>query len=502
MKWLTKSNYKNYLIHPAFLWLAKHDPDRLPPFDERAQAMVDQGNEIDVLAQQLYPDGVAADSDLFAGIDDTAAILARASDKHVFQPAVLTERKLYARADIVSFNEDGSWDITEVKSGTSVRPDHIADLAFQKVAFEEAGYRITRSFVTHINNQYVRQGAVELDKLFVTHDVTAQVDALLGRTRQNITAALAVMALPDCPDDDPTLAGNWYAWRDVYRHLHPDLPADSIYNLTRLDLPQLRALAKAGVTTLADIPADFELKPPQAAQLAAIRAGEPVIHPVKIAEHMRKLVFPLYFFDYETVGPAVPLYDGTRPYAQVPFQYSLHILGAASAKLEHHEFLATDSKNPMPALLAQMQADIGEQGSVVVWYKAFEGGVNQMMAGLYPESAEFLRGVNRRMYDLMEIFSNFYYSDARFGGSASIKNVLPVLVPELSYKDLAIGKGDVAQRQWEQAVQGKLEPDQAAQVFNDLKIYCGQDTLAMVRIYEFLMNVKETAPGAQLSLLG
>jgi hypothetical protein len=500
MKWLTKSDYLKYLIHPAYLWLQKYDKDKLPPFDEATQAIVDAGNEIEGYARGLFEEGVMVQSLFQDSVRETEKYVKE--DKPViFQAAVLTERRLYAKADVLTRNADGSWDLHEVKSSTKEKPEHIHDLAFQRNAFELSGYKIRRTHLIHINSQYVRRGQIDPAKLFTSIDVTEKVEEIMDATRRRIEEALDVMALPNCPDDGIEGAKNWYAWRDVYRHLHPDLPADSILNLTRLDLPQVKQLAKAGATTFAEIPANFELKPQQAAQLEAIKAGHPIIYPVKILNHMRKLQFPLYFFDYETVGGGLPLYDGTKPYQQVPFQYSLHILRRAGAELEHKEFLATDRRNPMPALLHQMQRDIGEEGSVVVWFKGFEGGVNQMMSQIYPEYSAFLKGVNRRMYDLMEIFSNTYYNDAAFGGSASIKNVLPVLVPELSYKGLAIGKGDVAQRRWEQAAFGKLSDDEAQQVYADLRLYCGQDTLAMVKIYDVLMNVRESAPGAQMSLL-
>lgn len=500
-KWLTKSDYLKYLIHPAYLWLQKHDKDRLPPFDEGVQAIVDGGNEIEGYAHGLFAEGVTVKSLFRDSVTETEGYV-KAEKPVIFQAAVLTDRRLYAKADVITRNTDGSWDLHEVKSATRVKPEYIHDLAFQKNAFEISGYAIRRTWLIHINNQYVRKGAVEPAKLFTAVDVSADVEAAMGRTRRGIEEALDVMALPAPPDDGPANCKNWYGWRDIYRHLHPELPESSVLNLCRLKPEQVRAFAKAGITEMADIPPNFELGEQQIAQLEAIKAGKPIIKVPHIARHMAKLRFPLYFFDYETTGGGIPPYDGTRPYQQIPFQYSLDIMREPGGELEHEEFLAMNSQNPMPALLENMRRHIGEEGSVIVWFKGFEGGVNQMMAKLYPEYREFLRGVNRRLYDLMEIFSNLYYSDAKFGGSASIKNVLPVLVPELNYKELAIQKGDVAALKWKQAAFGQLGAEQAEQVFEDLRVYCGQDTIAMVRIYEFLMNIKETAPGAQLSLLG
>lgn len=500
MKWLTKSDYLKYLIHPAYLWLQKHAKDKLPPFDEAAQALVDQGNELELLARKRFSEGTAVKSKFSDAVRETEGYV-KAGVKTIFHASVLTERRLFAAADVLIKNADGSWDIHEIKSTTKVKPDHEHDLAFQRLAFEESGYKIRKTFLVHINNRYVRRGELDPRNLFISVDVTEKVEHLLPETGRSIDKALAIVGLPECPDDAPALSHNYYGWRGVYRHLHPEIPASSILNMCRLTPQQVKQLAKLGVTELDQIPDGFELKPQQTAQLAALKKGEAIIHPIKIAHHLNKLRYPLYFFDYETVGGGVPRYEGTRPYVQAPFQYSLHILDEPEGELTHREFLAESFDNPMPALLTQLRRDIGATGSVIVWNKSFEIGVNQMMVRLYPEHKEFLRSINRRVYDLMEVFSNFYYSDAAFLGSASIKKVLPVVVPDLNYDSLAIQKGDVASRLWQQAARGKVPAETAQQIFKDLRTYCAQDTLAMVKIYEFLLKVKENAPGAQMSLL-
>lgn len=502
MKWLTKSDYMKFLIHPAYLWLQKNDKDKLPPFDAAGQAAVDQGNLLENYAQKLYPKGVEIKAkDMFDGIDQTERVLRASVEGGLFfQPAVLTARKLYARADVLKQNDDGSWDIHEIKSATKPKADYAHDLAFQKITFEEAGYDIRRTYLVHINSSYVRDGDIDAKQLFRSVNLTSRVDAILPQTRKNIQIAKKLISSVECPDDDPIHSGNYYAWRDIYRHIYPELPQDCIYNLTRLSVPQLNQLREKGITRLADIPSNIELKPQQIAQLASIKAGAPTFKATKIATSLNKLTFPLYFFDYETVFPGLPAYDGTRPYQQVPFQYSLHILRAPGKKLEHREFLATGADNPMPKLLKQLLEDLGPSGSVIVWNKSFEMSVNRAMAEHYPECKEFLYGLNKRVYDLMEIFSNNLYADQRFLGSASIKKVLPALVPELSYEDLEIGEGGTASLLWQQTALGQITGADADKIHKNLKIYCGQDTLAMVKIYEFLLDVAKKAP-SQLSWL-
>jgi hypothetical protein len=195
------------------------------------------------------------------------------------------------------------------------------------------------------------------------------------------------------------------------------------------------------------------------------------------------LQYPLYFLDYETVNPAVPLWDGTRPYQQVCFQYSLHVLREAGGKLEHFEHLAEGRENPIPALLKQLKHDIADdKGSVIVWYKSFEMTRNQEMAALFPEYRDFLESVNGRVYDLMEIFKQLLFVHPGFGGSCSIKAVLPALVPELSYDNLEdIREGTMAGIRWLQLNFGKGLED-ADRVRQNLLNYCERDTLAMVRV--------------------
>jgi hypothetical protein len=508
MKWLTKSDYMKYLIHPAYLWMQKRDKDKLPPFDAAAQAIVEQGNILEGYARELFGAGSTVVSLFQDSVRETERYV-RDGATTIFQASVLTERRLYARSDVITRNDDDSWDLTEIKSATKVKPDYYHDLAFQKIALEESGYRIRRSFVVHVSSQYVRRGSIDTQQLFTKIEVTEEVDGLISRTRRGIEAALEVMALPQCPDDALAKATSYWGWRDIWRSLHPNLPADSVYNLCRLDLAQVRSLAKHEITGLKqlsemgrrdELPDSLELKPAQYQQLEAVAKGAPVIHPIKIANELGKLRYPLYYFDYETVGGGLPLYDGTRPYQQIPFQYSLHIQHEPDGELEHREFLARSSASPMPALIKQLRADIGPEGSVIAWNMSFEKGVNSMMATIYPDDAEFLEDINARMRDLMDPFYKGYYSDDAFMGSASLKKVLPVIVPELRYSDLEIQEGGAAQRQWEQAAFGAVPAETAEQIYKNLLIYCGQDTLAMVKIHDFLKELSQIAPGAQISL--
>jgi hypothetical protein len=184
----------------------------------------------------------------------------------------------------------------------------------------------------------------------------------------------------------------------------------------------------------------------------------------------------------------VPYFDGTKPYQQIPFQYSLHVIEAPGAELKHMGYLQADNTNPAEALSKTLKDQIGTAGSIIAWNMSFEKMCNTALGSMVPEYKDFYEALNSRMADLMIPFSNGYYIDYKFGGSASIKNVLPVLVPELSYKELGIQEGGSAQRSWMDSVLYEKRSDKD-QVLKDLEEYCKLDTLAMVEIFNFLTRL-------------
>ena len=177
----------------------------------------------------------------------------------------------------------------------------------------------------------------------------------------------------------------------------------------------------------------------------------------------------------------IPIFEGYRPYSQIVFQFSLHVLPEAGAELQHYEYLSNGDENPAVELAAMLEEFIPGDGSVVVWNKSFEAARNKEIAALLPETADFFQSLNERIVDLMEVVSQGHYIDPRFGGSASIKNVLPVLVPHMSYDELAVNNGSLASLRWLQ-MRTEDDPEQAEEIRENLLAYCRQDTLAMVEL--------------------
>ena len=270
----------------------------------------------------------------------------------------------------------------------------------------------------------------------------------------------------------------------------PDLPEYTVFDIAFLKNDKRRELLSLGIVAITDVPEDFPLSKKQRTQVDAAKSGKTLIEREKIAERMDAWEYPLHFLDYETFAYAIPQFDGIRPFQQMCFQYSLHTIDKLGDEPIHAQFLSHGQDDPPRALAASLKSAMASGiGTVLVWYEAFEKTRNSEMAIMFPEYAEFFEEVNAKTYDLMKIFSDNLYIDPEFKGRSSIKKVLPVLVPELSYKDLDIGDGMTATIKWFHAAKRGLPENERETIFADLEKYCFRDTIAMVEIVNRLKDL-------------
>lgn len=469
----------------------------MPPITANQQAIFDDGNLFETIVEQKFT-GLTRLG--FENYDEYKSLTARtkklldAGDKLISQ-ARFEANQLTCICDIVEQVGERELELYEIKGSTRVKPEHIDDLAFQTTVLMGAGYKVSKISVIFCNNRYVRNGEVDPNKICVTQDVTALVAARISQTRREIKKALQVAAQAEMPNPSPARArlGSFKEWRDIYLKLRPQAEPYNIYTLCRSNEHVIAELEHRGISRLVDIPEDVELKPAQRWQVDATKSDEPIVDGEKIDKFLGGLAYPLYFLDYETLGSVVPPFDGLRPYQQMPFQYSLHVIDNPGGELRHREYLHSSGDNPSRPLLEQLKEDIGEQGTVLTWNEGFEKSCNTLLGQQCPEFASFTNQLNDRIKDLMLPFFKGWYIDAGFYGSASIKNVLPVLVPELNHKDMEISEGMTAQRLWMQTILGGAE-DGKEELLKNLRAYCELDTLAMVKIYEFLQQRQRPAP--------
>jgi hypothetical protein len=265
------------------------------------------------------------------------------------------------------------------------------------------------------------------------------------------------------------------------------LPPDNVFNLYYGGKKCWRLLGE-GILGLKDIPDDVDLTDRQAIQRRVALTGQPHIDRTALARFLKRLKYPVGYLDFETFSTAIPLFDGLRPYQQVPFQFSLHRVGAPGAKPEHHAFLADGRGDPRPEFLDRLHGCIGEKGTVVVYNEKFEKIVLDKLADSFPANAGWIENVKGRLVDLLEPFQSFNYYYGEQGGSASIKAVLPVLTGR-SYADLEIQEGGQASLEFLRVHFGDAPEEERRRVREQLERYCGQDTEGMIWITDALQNL-------------
>jgi hypothetical protein len=391
-----------------------------------------------------------------------------------------TDDSYLARADAL-VREPGkkAADLYEIKSSTEVKKEDVEDAAFQTLIFQKQ-YHIGHIYLMLVNNDYIMHGPLDLSQLLKVEDITDQVNAILADIE---TLRAQALKAAQCADPEE-LEHCWKPKECVCLEVcHPGLPDFSIYDIPRLSEEKKRLLEGMGVRAAKEIPASFELSDSQRAIAYLARLGAPVMDAPRIREELGRIAYPVYFLDYETCNLAVPLFEGYKPYQQMVFQYSLHRLDGPEAELKHFEHLSTSDDDPAMPLLASLKKNLGGEGTVIVWNASFEKTRNTEMALLHPEYAGFLKDVNDRVHDLMEMVSKGLYLHPGFKGSSSIKHVLPVMVPELSYAEMEINEGAKASLAWWNIMFVSLDETEKKIIANQLLAYCKLDTLAMVEIF-------------------
>lgn len=485
---LSKSTFLMGRQCSKLLWFRYNAKDQIPAPDEAQQAVFDQGSEVGELAQQLFPGGVV----VAPGIINPSEVIAET------QKAILLRKPLYeaafsyyggyARADILIPVAGGAWDLVEVKSTTSLKKDvHLPDIAFQAFVLTGAGIKLRNCFLAHINNKFVRQGPINPLKFFTLEDVTKSVSVICPDIEDQIVAMQRVIGAKAYPDIQIGPHCNNPYTCALHDRCWSFLPEASVFTLYRGGQKGFELL-KRGVQKLADIPADVELTDIQAIQRSVLPAGQPHIDRPALAAFLSQLEYPISYLDFETIGTAIPLFDGVSPYQQVPFQYSLHIVRSANAKPEHCQFLAEGMADPRPEFMRRLCQDLPETGSVVTYNASFETSRLEECSELMPKFKPWLKKLKPRIVDLLLPFRGFRYYHPSQHGSASMKAVLPALTGQ-GYEKLTIQEGGAASREFLRVTFGEVLDTERLNVRQALQEYCGLDTLGMVQIVDQLKRL-------------
>lgn len=379
-----------------------------------------------------------------------------------------------------------------MKSSTAVKDINIQDAAFQKYCYQQAGLEINRCYLMHINNKYVYKGGIDPVQLFTTVDITDEVTLEIGNIPDRVAEMVEVIKETECPA--PAIGSHC---KDPYDCPLTDcwegLPEHSVFTLYRAG-KKAYDLYNSGIVQIDEIPSDYKLNEKQNIQMECINSGEPYIDVAAVRQFLATLQYPIQYLDFETIGPAIPLFDGTRPYQQVPFQFSLHVRDAPGAFLWAEAFLADGPQDPRPAFLAYLSKVVGDKGSIVVYNQSFEESILRDLGNAFPEYAKWVEGVISRMVDLLVPFREFNYYHPAQKGSASLKHVLPALTGS-GYEGLVICDGGDASLAYLTMTYSDMSAEDKTATRAALLKYCGLDTEAMVRIIKRLDEISGNTSG-------
>jgi Domain of unknown function(DUF2779)/Domain of unknown function DUF83 len=488
---LSKTEFLESLRCPKILWLKYHKPSMATPIDSQTIHLFEVGYLVGQYARELFPGGFLIEKN---GQHSFSELVAETIDvmntktPYLFEPAFAIENML-CRADVVKNNfANKTWDLTEVKMCTKIKPEHRYDLAFQGYCIEKSGYPLSGMYLMHVNNQYVRHGDFEPENFFIAEEITKDVRSVIPNIPKMVNNLLKIIAHSEPPHLSIGSNCSKPGKCIFYNYCHKDIFPGSIHELpygARL-IPVLKEI---GIKRLQDIPDDFELSERQRLMVKSAKTKSPVVNENKIGAFLKNLEYPLYYLDFETVNPCVPLFEKSSPYEVVPFQYSLHIQQIQGGELQHHQFLPHDINDPRRALLEDLVSHIGRQGSLIAWNMNYEKNVLLNQALKFPEFKIIFDAWQSRFHDLIIPFRIGAYADHRFLGSASLKKVLPILCPKLSYENLAIQHGDDASLRYQLFIEGNISELEWRRMRPDMLAYCERDTYAMVVILDELFKI-------------
>ncbi len=485
---LSKSRFMSGRQCVLRLWNDCFHRDLATPADAETQARFDVGNEVGELARQRYP-GVLVEADHFhpeEALAETARLLADPTVKTI-QEAAFEHRGGFARVDILT-RRNGAWDVIEVKSVNNIKDKHRVDSAFQGWLVAGAGLRLGSVSVMAMNRDYrYLGGKLDLTGLFRLEDITARATAMVPEIEADVAKFHTLLQQPAAP---AILPGAQCGGCPFLAHCTRHWPrvADPVDWIPGFGSTRYLPLHAAGTHSMADLP-EVGLKPDQQRVVDCHRNNLPWIGE-GLGQAMKSLEPPVHFLDFETFAPAVPKLLGTGPYQKVPVQWSCHTM-LEEGRLTHQEFLADSLSDPREALAISLLKALGTDGSICV-YSGFEKGVIQDLAEFLPHLAPELRAIIDRLVDLLQVVKDNLYMPA-FHGSNSIKDVLPALVPGFDYSQLQVQDGNQAGLAFARMLD-EANPVAREAIRNELLTYCGQDTLAMVKIREELMRMERQHP--------
>lgn len=479
-RYVDKAAFLSGRVCPTRGWFTQHLGRATPPTDGD-QLRMEEGMEVGRRARQLFADGMHVPPQKSeAAAKQTVGLMADRKVSAIFEATFCVDRYV-AKADIL-LREKNGWHLLEVKSSINPSQDLIEDLAYTVMVAKRAGAKIVRASLMLLSGGY-ELGDDDAD-LFIKHDCTDDAFKVVREFEADWDAVAKAALAKKQPAPQLTFACRNCEFfetdclgKDVQNH---------IFELPRLSPKAFDRLAAQTITMIPDIPAGFPLTSPQERVRQAIVTGRPIVARKDLAAFLNDVAWPAFYLDFETVKSAIPLFPGTKPHEQIVTQYSIHVCKAPGKVAAHREFLADPSRDGRRELAERLLRDLDGAGHIVV-YSSFEKTMLGKLGDLFGDLKPALDRCVSRLFDLEGAFRN-WFCHPEFRGKTSIKVTLPALV-DLSYDGLAIGDGDTAVAKYARMARGEITGGAANGVRRDLLKYCGQDTLAMVKLHERLVKI-------------
>ena len=504
MKGLSKSRYTAFCQCPRMMWINTYEPD-LKPADPALAARFKQGDEVGDLAMTIFGDDfVDVTTTRPDGSLDLTAMIKRTREEMESGREIICEASFsfngnYCAVDILRRTPDG-WNLYEVKSSTfkddekdnrSTLLPYSRDIAYQKWVLEKCGLNLTGTYLVRLDSNYVRRGELDVKQLFHITDMKEYVGNEYDKVASNVSRAHKT--LEETSEPQAEIGPHCRIPYDCgyFRHCVGELPEPNVFDLYRMNFDKKCNLFHEGRISFEDLRME-DLSEMQRIQVETYLTGKGFHDPEGIRDFLGKLTFPLYFLDFETMQPVLPLFDGTHPYQHITFQYSLHWLDKPESELHHTEYLGNSKDDPRRALAEQLCRDIPRDACVTAFNKAFECTRLKELAGEYPDLAGHLLSIRGNIVDLLDPFRGKMHYLPVMNGSFSIKKVLPALFPDdpkLNYANLQGSVHNGGDAMYIYPAIARMEPEEAEAARRALLDYCCLDTLAMVRIYEKLKEL-------------
>ena len=488
---LSKSSYCKGVQCEKILWLNKHKPEC--SLTDSNESTFKTGKDVGEAAKGLFGDyeDVPYDENLSVRIEKTKKLLL--NKPNIITEASFTYDNNFCSVDILKNDLDGV-EIYEVKSSTKIKDVYIDDASYQYFVLSNLGLNVKKVCIVYINNEYIRGKELDIEQLFNVEDITDIAIEKQSEIRNKIDFINDFMNEHDKDNEPDSKIGKFcfepYSC-SFWNYCTKDLPTPNVFDIRGMQKRTKFKKYSEGKISFNDLENE-NINPKYLEQIDfELNDREAKINKEAIKDILDSLKYPLYFIDYESCQYAIPEYEKTKPYQQIPFQYSLHIIKEENAPLEHKEFLAdVNDDNPIRTFAESMIKDMPENGSVIVYNKTFEASRNKEIGEMYPDLKSEMERINENIVDLMVPFKNRDYYTKEMKGSYSIKYVLPALYPdhpELDYTELSlIHKGDEASNAFLSLKDKSLEEQK--EIRKALLEYCKLDTYAMVKIWE---NFKE-----------